>query len=399
MSKNILIVINVQTIHTPAQNEKNTPIYKDGKPINNEFNPDDNNSIKQMDNIEKLIDQNDLIILTQKFYPLYDNTNPLGLRKFKKAICINNEQSFLTSGITYVKKIFKKTSKNQDELKKNKQLYNTNTLSYLYLTTKYFSEINRLINNESRTTIKCQLYDKQRNITGVISGNKTFVKLNLGEYCNLDSDNAFIYDMSINRTEQTIFDYSVVDNSRNEGKLSIPGYTSTEGHKPIMKTLEKTPITTSFTSTGLWEFITNQPSDIKILNITVVGVNKNNDIIRTIIYGIKLCNIYKETLTSTDINFIYDISGILFNNNDIDIKQFYTSDEEVNNEETIKLLTTYFDKVCEEVCKEIFKDCEITFQVKYEDIDIFTYTFPSSINVLSYYKYIKYKQKYLNLII
>ena len=86
MSKNILIVINVQTIHTPAQNEKNTPIYKDGKPINNEFNPDDNNSIKQMDNIEKLIDQNDLIILTQKFYPLYDNTNPLGLRKFKKAI-------------------------------------------------------------------------------------------------------------------------------------------------------------------------------------------------------------------------------------------------------------------------------------------------------------------------
>ena len=259
-------------------------------------------------------------------------------------------------------------------------------LSYLFkLDNKYSIPISKLIEDVEKHTIRkkpnihcseqCDLIHINYMITPVdyfSNGVKTksFIQLNKGEFCSQDSFSAFNYHVDFPKTGP---------------------------HN--MKTLEKN-------STGLWEYIHefHKINSESKLNITVCGLVGNICVIHTILQGIHTYNsFYTKHFEYTEIIFNYDISGTLFMPNYPDNKHFAKSKytKEDLTDEVLMQFFKYFDTLLPD------KHTNIQFNITHQGEVIIKYSSSDKDKRLTksgipFYKndtnkYIKYKQKYLNL--
>ena len=129
-------------------------------------------------------------------------------------------------------------------------------------------------------------------------------------------------------------------------------------------------------------------------NITVCGLFGDKAVINTILKGINIWNTLYSDRNDITVNFIFDISGILFSDK---FEHFYTEDE-ITKVDVQEKFSRYFDTIIDETY-------DIQFNIRYCGKHIYTYKSSEKntrrINSVSYKnnfnKYIKYKQKYLNI--
>lgn len=129
-------------------------------------------------------------------------------------------------------------------------------------------------------------------------------------------------------------------------------------------------------------------------NITVCGLFGDKAVINTILQGINIWNTLYSDRNDITINFIFDISGILFSDK---FEHFYTEDE-ITKVDVQEKFSMYFDSIIDETY-------DIQFNIRYCGKHIYTYKSSGKntrrVNSISYKnnfnKYIKYKQKYLNI--
>ena len=230
-----------------------------------------------------------------------------------------------------------------------------------------------------------------------------FIQLNKGQFCNEDSYSAFNYHTTIVQkiTQHPVTLYNFHSNVKtdiNKNVLNKNGTLTTYDNEDIDSNI--------IYSTGLWEYIIEYVNEKKVkpnkLNITVCGLVGNICVIHTILQGIHTWkSFYEAKLPNIETNFIYDISGTLFLPDYEEFGAFKTlyNKEDFDNIDLKTKFCKYFDKLRPIHCKHA-----INFDVKYNNTHLFKYTSDLSQNFNkldenknNLNKYIKYKQKYLNI--
>ena len=265
-------------------------------------------------------------------------------------------------------------------------------LSYLFLGTQFSAAFARLIlNTEVYTTcinikdyptayLEEPMLSKIKIDPSLVKIGETVIEqLNKGEFCNYDSYSGFNYHTKFEAGEITNIDISQsVSTGLYERIIGLTEHfvrTYIKVNKiDLSNMINLKTITNDFT-----------------INITVCGLSGIYSIIQGIVFWKKK---YAPTYSKVIINFIYDISGAIFlKSNKFGFKQSYELED--LTQDVLEQFRKYFDKIVERV---EFTD-SITFKINYLGNYIFTYTFTptDTQQTIGYYKYNKYKQKYLNL--
>lgn len=301
----ILIIVDVQNC------------FINGGSLGNESMQD---SIKQVSQIEDLIDKNELIIFTRDYHPIghssFIQNDGVFLPHCRNTNAICNGKNIETIP-SYNNKLSNVTNENEGKLKLSlddtvifdvkykDHIIKGTDLSYLFLSTKYAGIIKELIdNNDNRYTIGLKKntffgnmwefnfqnnYEKGPNIDNIDYQKQTlvlnhegtekyFCQLTKGELCNYESYSAFNYHL----------DYT-------------KGFKNAE----LMPCISEN-------STGLCEFINKFieekgyiDSNKKNIEITVCGLVGNICVMHTVHQGLIMTNLINKNLSTRTIDHYY----------------------------------------------------------------------------------------------
>ena len=421
--KKILIVVDVQ----------NCFIAKGS--LGGNTNDSIKESIQQVRNIDTLIEQNELIVLSRDFHPIgHSSFNIYGQH------CRNNSRRCTENGIKdlenddkskeTIDSLITKYNTSEYNLSESDKRFLTNIqpkfrniqikgsdLSYLFFGLRYNDAFKLLsLDSDNNFTIGIKNDDSflgSPDITNIILPiksvklhDKDFIQLNKGEFCNEDSYSAFNYHNTIVKRTKLSLQKEInyhKDSIINRNSIQLEDF-KIDGPK---FTVENIDVYKKY-STGLWEYIISILNEnINELQITVCGLVGNICVIHTILQGLNLWNrFYKDDNNKVTIKFIYDISATLFlvMEHDKTFKSSYVYED--FDDKLIEKFYKFFDSILPDNHTTLF------FDVNYQGKFIFKYTtdktdsvhikfnkvmIRSNINSTNFYKYNKYKQKYLNI--